>query len=320
MNPLYGSATLVAMTFSVGCREISTLDPVQQAPLRAWVLYPSRAAAQTVRFGPYALELAPNGPPAAEHVPVVVFSHGNSGTPWSHRGLATHLVRDGFAVTMLEHPGNNRHDNSLSDAAGRVKAVLLQHRPRHIRLAFDAALADAEVGPILERERFAMVGESIGAYTALAVAGGHARTVPDDVESARLRAPDAELLELSFPVPTERDRRLAAAVLLAPAIGFFLAEGALAEVEIPLLVRTGERDPLAPTAQVARALSSLPAPARLSMAEVPGAGHFSLQTPYPPELSGIPPAQDPPGFDRAGYQRIFYADVTEFLRRSTESR
>jgi predicted dienelactone hydrolase len=304
------------MALSVGCRDISTFDPVQETPLRAWLLYPSGAAAETVRFGPYALELALNGQPAAEQIPVVVFSHGNGGTPWSHRGLATHLVREGFAVAMLEHPGNNRHDNSLSDAAGRVKAVLLQHRPRHVRLGFDAALADAELGPRLQRERFALVGESIGAYTALAVAGGHARTVPDDVDSARLRAPDAELFKLSFPVPTECDRRVSAAVLLVPAIGFFLADGALADVEIPLFVRTGEQDTLAPTAQVVRALRSLRDPARLSLAEVRGAGHFSLQTPYPPELSGIPPAEDPPGFDRAGYQGIFYAEVTEFLRRS----
>jgi predicted dienelactone hydrolase len=304
------------MTFQVGCRDITTFDPVQQAPVRAWLLYPCRAEPQLVRFGPYALELALNAAPARQQLSVVIFSHGNGGTPWSHRGLATQLVRAGFAVALLEHPGNNRHDNSLSNAAGRVKAVLLQHRPRHVRLAFDAALADAEMGSCLARDRYAIVGESIGGYTALAVAGGHPRTVSEDVDSARLRAPDAELLKLSFPVPIEPDRRVRAAVLLVPAIGFFLADGALGEVTIPLLVRTGALDTWVSTAEVARALRSLPEPARLSLVEVPGAGHFSLQTPYPPELAHIPPAQDPPGFDRAGYQRTLYADVIDFLRQS----
>jgi predicted dienelactone hydrolase len=307
------------MTFQVGCRECTTFDPVQQAPVRAWLLYPTQANAESVRFGPYALELALNGAPTREQLPVVVVSHGNGGTPWSHRGLATHLVREGFAVLLLEHPGNNRRDNSLSTPDGRVQAVLLQHRPRHVRLAFDAALADATLGPKLGRERYAVLGESIGGYTALAVAGGQARMLSEGVDGARLRAPDADLLKLSFPVPTEPDRRVTAAVLMVPAIGFFLADGALAGVEVPLLVRTGAQDTLAPTAQVRRALRSLPDPAQLSMTEVSGAGHFSFQTPYPPELSSIPPAQDPPGFDRAGYQRVFCADVAEFLRGSLPS-
>src|SRR6185295_12997591 len=116
---------------------------------------------------------------------------------------------------------------------------------------------------------FAMVGESIGAYTALAVAGGHAMTVPDDVDDARLMAADAELAKVAFPVPTEGDRRARAAVLLVPAIGFFMAEGALADVTIPILVRTGGRDAICSAALVARALRSLGDPARVSSLDVP---------------------------------------------------
>src|SRR4051812_17103919 len=125
------------MTCQVGCREITAFDPVQQARVRAWLLYPTRAGADNVRFGPYALALALNAAPSAEQLPVVIVSHGSGGTPWSHRGLARHLVCEGFAVVMLEHPGNSRNDNTLGTPEGRVQAVLLQHRPRHVRLAFD---------------------------------------------------------------------------------------------------------------------------------------------------------------------------------------
>jgi predicted dienelactone hydrolase len=300
---------------AVGCRALTTFDPVQGASVPVWVLYPARdAAAATLRFGPYALEVAADAAPAAAGLPVVVVSHGNGGTPWSHRDLALHLAREGFAAVMIEHPGNNRRDNSLGSPSGRVKAALLQHRPRHVRLAFDAALGDALVGPSLRPDGFAIVGYSIGASTALAVAGGHVMTVPDDVDDARLASPDADLARLAFAVPTERDRRVRAAVLLVPAIGFLMAEGALRDVEIPLLVRTAERDPICPAAAVAHALRSLPAATRVERADVPGAGHFSFQSPYPAELAGIPPAQDPPGFDRARYQPILHADVTAFLR------
>lgn len=298
----------------VGCRALATFDPVQQAPLSAWLLYPTAQPAETVRFGPYALDLAVDGPPAGEGGRrLVAISHGSGGTPWSYRGLAGRLVREGFAVLMIEHPGNNVNDNTLASPTGRPKAALLQHRPRHVRLAVDAALADPRVGSSLERDRYAMVGHSAGGYTALALAGGHAMTVPDDVEDARLVSPDAEIAKLAFPVATERDRRLRAAVLLAPVTGFFLAEGALRDVEIPLLVRTASHDALCSAAKVAQALRSVPEPGRVSSLDVEGAGHFSFQSPFPPALAHIPPAQDPPGFDRVLYQATLAADVAVFL-------
>ena len=303
------------LSVQVACRSVPCFDPVQAAPLSAWLLYPTTDAAQPVRFGPYALDLAMNGAPAGEgRLPLIVVSHGSGGSPWSYRGLAGHLVREGFAVLLIEHTGNNSRDNSLGSPTGRLKVEALQHRPRHVRLAVDAALGDALAGARLERDRYAMVGHSAGGYTALAVAGGHAMTVPDEVEDARLLSPDAELAKLAFPVPTEGDRRLVAAVLLAPAIGFFLADGALRDVEIPLLVRTASRDAICSAAKVAEALRSVPDPARVSSLDVEGAGHFAFQSPFPPELAHIPPAQDPPGFDRGRYQETLYADVTAFLR------
>jgi predicted dienelactone hydrolase len=299
----------------MGCRPLACFDSVQNAPLPAWLLYPTAEAAAPARFGPYALDLAMNGAPAGEaRLPLVAISHGNGGSPWSYRGMAGHLVREGFAVLMLEHPGNNSRDNSLGSPTGRLKVEALRHRPRHVRLAVDAALGDALAGARLERDRYAMVGHSAGGYTALAVAGGHAMTVPDEVEDARLLAPDAELAKLAFPVPTEPDRRLASAVLLAPAIGFFLADGALRDVEIPLLVRTAGHDAICSASKVAEALRSVPDPARVSSLDVEDAGHFSFQSPFPPELAHIPPAQDPPGFDRVRYQATLHAEIAAFLR------
>ncbi|MEZ4294154.1 MAG: hypothetical protein R3B70_04190 [Polyangiaceae bacterium] len=302
------------MEAQVGCRALTAPDPVQGATIRAWLLYPSQGAAKPVSFGPYEAELAMDGAPAAQQIRLVALSHGNGGTPWSHRGLATHLAREGFAVLMIEHPGNNRHDNSLGSPTGRPKAILLSHRPRHVVLAVNAALADSLVGPHLASDGYAMIGESIGAYTALAVAGGRAHCLPDDVDEAVLSRPMEELAKVAVPVKTERDPRLRSAVLFVPAIGFFGADGALAEVSVPLLVRTAERDALVPASQVAHTLRSLPDPSRVFSLDVPGAGHCSLHTPYPPALAGIPPAQDPPGFDRAAYQAVLKADVTAFLR------
>jgi|JI10StandDraft_1071094.scaffolds.fasta_scaffold52142_3 pimeloyl-ACP methyl ester carboxylesterase len=89
----------------------------------------------------------------------------------------------------------------------------------------------------------------------------------------------------------------------------------LYEVTIPLLVFTAEQDSLCAPKWVESVLAAVPNQGQVSFVTVPGAGHFSLQTPYPPELAHIPPAHDPPGFDRAGYQPAFYASVAEFLCR-----
>ena len=303
----------------VGCRAITTFDAIQGKPLAAWLLYPTHDPAQPTSFGPYPLELAHDGAPIGDALTLVALSHGNGGTPWSHRGLACHLAREGFAVLMIEHPGNNRRDNSLGTPDGRVKAALLGHRPRHVSLAVDAALADPLLGPRLDIDTrgYGIIGESIGGYTALAVAGGRVWTLPDELDMARIAAMSpAEMQQLAFEVDTTPDPRLRAAVLLVPAVDFFSAPGALAAVDLPILLRTGERDPLCPTARILSVLSALPDPSKLSSLEVPGAGHFSLQTPYPPALARIPPAADPPGFDRAGYQPVFFADVAGFLRES----
>ncbi len=291
-------------------------DPELLLTVPAWLLYPTDQAPRPERFGPYPLDVALDTPATGEGLFLVVFSHGGGSTPWVHRGLLTHLARQGFVVAVLEHPGNNRRDNSLSDPTGVARLPNLENRPRHLGLVIDAALADPTLGPRLSQARVAVIGESIGGYTALAIAGGHAMTLPDDVDHARRSDPDDETRRRAFPVVTHSDPRVQAVVLLSPAIGFFLADGALADVRAPVLARAGERDELCPVEQIRGALRSLPDPSRLDLVVVAGAGHFSYQTPYPPEMAkpGFLPSQDPPGFDRAGYQQTLQSDVTAFLR------
>ncbi|HKP61940.1 MAG TPA: alpha/beta hydrolase [Polyangiales bacterium] len=303
------------MSHSVGCRSITAFDSVQNAALSAWLLYPTDAVPQLEHFGSYSLPLAHDAAAARGNLPLVALSHGNGSTPWVHRGLAADLARAGFAVLMIEHPGNNRKDNSLgfSGAQGRVKSVLLTHRPRHVQLAVDGALADPLVGGALGTAGYAVIGESIGGYTALALAGGRAMTLPDDLDAALLAGPANELAKHVIPVATQPDPRVRAVVLFSPAIGFFMADDALANVDVPVMVRAGSEDRLCPWAQISFCLRSLP-PDRLQGFEVSGAGHFSFQTPYPRELAHLPSAQDPAGFDREAYQLTLKQDVGGFLQ------
>lgn len=216
---------------------------------------------------------------------LAVFSHGSGSTPQALRGLATYLADvGGYVAAMIEHPGNNRNDNTLADTR-----QILEDRPRHVRRAIDLGLAEFAIADVC------VIGHSLGGYTALAVVGGAPWSLP----------PDAR------PLAVEHDLRVRAVVLLAPALPWFMPEGSLANVRARVMVRTGERDPLAPPAFVASVLRDLPR----DEAIVPNAGHFAFFWPVPPPLLAMPPGQDPPGFDRAAYQPQLYAETLAFLER-----
>lgn len=274
-------------------------DPDQGVTLPTRILYPTHATPSTLRFGPYTIEAAADAPLAAERPrPVVLVSHGQSSNPWCYRGLGLGLARAGFVVAMPEHIGDCTHDRSLTDTAQN-----LENRPRHLRRVLDALEADQRFGPFLTG-RVGVAGHSGGGYTALALAGGQPRTMPHQTPDGRPQ-----------PVPVKRDPRVRALALFAPAVPWLRHPGGLDAVDAPILLRTGEHDAYMPRSvdpdAVARGVSG-----PVDAAIVPGAGHFSFQSPFPPAFASRPgflPATDPPGFDRAAYQRAFVPEVVAFF-------
>ena len=208
---------------SVGCRAVVVDDPVPGAGIAVRWLYPAAAGAvaRAEAFGPFTVEVAMDAPVAAgagvgagSALSLVLVSHGTGSTPWLHRDLGLHLARAGFVVGLLQHPGNCRGDDGLAGTLDN-----LCNRPRHVRLVIDAAYADAALGPRLARG-VAVVGHSLGGYTALAVAGGEPSAFPWEVPLTKKDVPE--------PFSVDHDARVRALVLLAPATPWFAAPGALA--------------------------------------------------------------------------------------------
>ena len=255
----------------------------------AHAIYPTiDAAPQMLRFGPWEVQAAPDAPVVGA-LRVVAISHGTGGAPWGYVGLARHLAAHGFAVVLITHAGNTRGDDHLANTPQN-----LADRPRHVRLALDAAFAALPIAGDA-----AVIGHSMGGYTALAVAGGQPMSLPAETADG-----------VGRPVEVEHDPRVARVALLAPALPWLMAPGALAAVRARVFVRTGERDTMTPPDYVAWVLRDL---AGVDRAVVPGAGHFFCMGPMSPHLAGMPPAQDPPGFDRAAYLPALYAELTAFL-------
>ncbi len=256
------------------------------------VMYPSDTPAGPVAFGPFNLNMAANAQPRSGSYPVVLISHGSGGTHLGYLELARRLAVAGYVVCMPEHPGNNRSDNALADSPEN-----LANRPRHLTLALDLILSDALLAPVLEAEQAAVVGHSMGGYTALAIAGGQPSTQDGQT------------------VPVQKDDRIRCLVLLAPATPWFVKPGALAAVRVPVLMLTGERDPHTPPFHAEVVSNGLPPEARLEHRVVANAGHFSFMSPFPDVMVSpdFMPGNDPDGFDRAAYQDVLARDVLGFL-------
>ena len=279
-----------------GCRLLEVADTVQQAMIPLALLYPADGVEACQQFGPYSLDVAMNAAPLAGRWPLVVISHGNAGTPWAYRELAKHLVQQGYVVALPAHTGNTRHNNNRANTVAN-----LANRPRHITVVIDAAVE--QLKDHLKTDCVAVIGHSIGGYTALAVAGGKPWTGPYE---RKTNPPQ--------PVLVTPDDRVRALVLLAPATAWF-RPGALRDVRLPILMITGDQDVNTPVAHALNVLDGVADRAQVVHKVFAGAAHFSFMSKFPPEMTRpeFHPSQDPPGFDRADIEAELFADISAFL-------
>ncbi|MDR2523615.1 MAG: hypothetical protein LBC93_07970 [Synergistaceae bacterium] len=283
-----------------GCRSVLVIDETDDTTFPMVVLYPTSKPESSIHFEEHDLDASVNAAPRQGVFPLVLISHGSGGSPLLYRTLALYLARHGFIVGVPEHPFNNRDNNSLE---GTVENLL--NRPRHIRTVIDWFFGRMEFARILKPGAVAVIGHSLGGYTALAVAGG----VPYTVKEA---AGPGHKLHVTH------DPRVQALVLLAPAASWFRNEGALSGVNVPILLLVGDKDKHTPReVHVQPILKGVPDKTKIEYRVVENAGHFSFLSPYPSHMvnAAFPPSQDPPGFDRALFHERLNVEVLEFLRR-----
>lgn len=287
------------MDYFVGYRELQVTDAALNLTFLLRVLYPTAAPGQAESVGPYALDVAREAPIRPGVFPLVLVSHGTGGSGLVYRTLAHHLARHGFVVGLPEHPHNNRDDDAWAHTPQNLRA-----RPRHLQLGIDALLQ--QFAGALQPDAVGLIGHSMGGYTALALAGGQPTATPRD-------SPDWQ----QQPIPVPSDARVKALVLLAPATPWFLKEGALRNVRVPVLLLEAEKDEHTAHFHAQIVLDGLPDRSQLTHRVVPNAGHFSFLSPFPAARvsPAFPPSQDPPGFDRARFHAEMNAEILAFLTR-----
>ena len=309
--------------FGAGFGDLQLTDPVEGGPMPAIVFYPTRGDGGPTQVGPYSIAATRGAAPAPGPFALIVHSHGTGGDHLGHHDTLAALARAGFVAAAVRHP----RDNYL-DSSGFATDLQLIGRPHHIVALIDGVLADARLGPLVDRQRIGMAGFSAGGYTTLLIAGAvpdfslmaeYRRSVPDDPYRKRADAAGTQRRKPDLKVVA--DARVRAVFVMAPAVGYVFDRAGLSKVEVPvLLYRPTADEMLLHPWHAERIAQMLPKPPEYQLIE--GAGHFVFLAPCPAVIAARAPAicNDPPGIDRAAVHARLNAEMIEFFRRTLTPR
>ncbi|MFE4123604.1 alpha/beta hydrolase family protein [Priestia sp. YIM B13486] len=292
---------LERQSFYAGCQFVDIEDQANEHALPLLIMYPTYKEEQVEKIGPYTISAAQDAPLSNGSFPLVIISHGDGSTPLAYRTIAQFLARNGFIVGIPQHLFNNREDNTLSGTIDNLK-----NRPIHIRTVIDWFLKESSFSPSIKSNNISLIGHSMGGYTALAVAGGVPTSFPSE-------SPDQKPYCLSI----THDKRVQSLILLAPAAGWFREKGALEDVNIPILMITGEKDTITPSFHGEFVLNGVSDSEKVQHIAVKNGGHFSFLSPFPDFMKSpsFPPSQDPAGFNRKEFHEDLQNTILNFLLR-----
>ncbi|MGK7916512.1 MAG: alpha/beta hydrolase [Prochloraceae cyanobacterium] len=192
--------------------------------------------------------------------PVVVASHGLASNRQYFKNGAQHLASYGFVVAVPQHPGSDSiyFEEMLQGYHRKIfKLNEFIDRPLDISYVLDELERrnDTEFEGRLNLEAVGVMGHSFGGYTALTIAGARINfeRLKQDCDKI-IWDPNLSLLlqcrALNLPRQSYdfRDRRVGAIFVLNPVTSSIFGAKSLSEIQIPVLIGAGDRDPATPAA------------------------------------------------------------------------
>lgn len=190
--------------------------------------------------------------------PVVVISHGLGSDRADFAYLARQLASYGFAVAVPEHPGSNAAQLQalLSGQASEVSAPNeFINRPLDVKYLLDelARLNEADTSIQLNLQQVAVMGQSFGGYTALALAGAtlnfealqtNCQEINNTWDISLLL--QCRVLQLPRTRYRLRDERVKAVIAINPITSSVFGKAGLRQIQIPVMFVSSSADTVAP--------------------------------------------------------------------------
>lgn len=300
--------------WSAGFHRLTFLDPLDLQPMSAIAFYPSTDPKKVSKVDGYQIDASEDAAIAMGRFPLLMLSHGNTGTPLALHDLATSLARKGFVVVAVIHPGDNYLDHSRLGSLSN-----LYGRPLQISEAISAALIDPLLSPYVDAKQVGVIGYSAGGETALILAGAqpdlkrlrkYCTERPLDRDACKTQG---ELIADRDDLRAEADPRVGALMLMAP-LSLMFGRHSLADVHVPVLLYSGDGDQLLALDKNAEALArKLPQAPNFKL--LAGAGHFVFLAPCTEEQKVTTPGlcTDAEGVDRVDIHRNLSVDAIRFF-------
>jgi predicted dienelactone hydrolase len=299
----------VPAALAAGIQALSVPSDGSSPALSGAVWYPCALAPTTMKVGPFTLSATKDCPITGTKLPLIVISHGRTGSFLAHRDSAQALADAGFVVAAISHPGDNAQDSSRSN-----ELSVFVERPADIKRLIDYLLGSWSYSGAIDSDRIGLFGFSRGGYTGLVLAGanprlradvgmcaGQSSTICEDVRRGKVESP-------------VHDRRVKALVIADP-LSIFFTKTSFDQVHTPIQLWISEfgGDRVTPES-VAAVADELPVKA--DVRQVPKSQHFSFLPPCPDELDRVAHeiCTDPSGFDREVFHKEFNAEMVDFFR------
>ncbi|PWC36548.1 alpha/beta hydrolase [Azospirillum sp. TSO35-2] len=213
--------------------------------------------------------------------PLVVLSHGYGGNWTNQQWLAVDLAARGYIVAAANHPGSTSRDMAPPGAA------TLWKRPGDVSHLIDALSDDPQWSGLLVPRSAAVVGHSLGGWTAVALAGGRfdqrrfdmaCRAHPEMAACGPgIGATGADADADGALARSLADERVRAVVTLDLGLVQGFDPVSLAAIRVPVLViAAGPGDPKMPVELESRALADRLPAGSTRYAAITDAGHFSF--------------------------------------------
>ncbi|MFE0019316.1 alpha/beta hydrolase family protein [Mesorhizobium sp. NPDC059054] len=316
---------------SVGFRHFE-LPQADDRTLDVAVWYPSNAAGTPTRQGEddsFILQPAlPDAAIAPGRHPLVVLSHGYGGNWTNQDWLAADLVRQGYVVAAVNHPGTT--SSNMDPAIGGR----LWERPRDVSALLDRLTSDPAWS--IDANRIAAIGHSLGGWTVTELAGG--RFDPDAFEKdcrdhaelvscrgyVELGAGKDDASRTAMRQSFE-DPRIKAGVTLDAAATRGFDPRSLAGVKIPMLViAAGTPGGDLPAALESHRMADLLPAATTRYVEIGDAVHYSFLPVCVPDaakrLSGPSATICDDNGDRETIHRQTSAEIERFLAKVLQAK